>query len=119
MAYVILKNPKQRGVLGEYYLETVLNNVLPPESFQMQYGFEDGEIVDAAVFVKGKVIPVDSKFSLENYNRFVEAADGSDKAQYEKALKAKQEKIDLMKKINNNTEKELRSHRRQASSYKE
>lgn len=80
----ILKNPKQRGVLGEYYLETVLNNVLPPESFQMQYAFEDGEIVDAAVFVKGKVIPVDSKFSLENYNRFVEAADGSDKTQYEK-----------------------------------
>jgi DNA recombination protein RmuC len=82
----ILKNPKQRGVLGEYYLETVLNNVLPPESFQMQYGFEDGEIVDAAVFVKGKVIPVDSKFSLENYNRFIEAADGADKVTYEKAF---------------------------------
>ena len=82
----ILKNPKQRGVLGEYYLETVLQNVLPPESFQMQYGFEDGEIVDAAVFVKGKVIPVDSKFSLENYNRFVEAADGTEKAQFEKAF---------------------------------
>lgn len=82
----ILKNPKQRGVLGEYYLETVLNNVLPPESFKMQYGFEDGEIVDAAVFVKGKVIPVDSKFSLENYNRFVEAADGAEKTQLEKAF---------------------------------
>lgn len=80
----ILKNPKQRGILGEYYLETVLQNVLPPGSFQMQYAFLDGEIVDAAVFVKGKVIPVDSKFSLENYNRFVEAADGVDKAQYEK-----------------------------------
>ncbi|MAZ29799.1 DNA recombination protein RmuC [bacterium] len=82
----ILKNPKQRGILGEYYLETVLNNVLPPESFQMQYGFEDGEIVDAAVFVKGKVIPVDSKFSLENYNRYVEAADGAEKDQLEKAF---------------------------------
>jgi len=80
----ILKNPKQRGVLGEYYLETVLQNVLPPESFKMQYAFNDGEIVDAAVFVKGKVIPVDSKFSLENYNRFAEAADGSDKVQFEK-----------------------------------
>ena len=52
----ILKNPKQRGVLGEYYLETVLQNVLPPESFAMQHAFSDGEIVDAAVFVKGKVI---------------------------------------------------------------
>ncbi len=82
----ILKNPKQRGVLGEYYLETVLQNVLPPESFSMQYAFQDGEIVDAAVFVKGKVIPVDSKFSLENYNRFAEAAEGLDKATYEKAF---------------------------------
>ena len=82
----ILKNPKQRGILGEYYLETVLQNVLPPESFQMQYSFDDGEIVDAAVFVKGKVIPVDSKFSLENYNRLVEAKDPSDRAMHEKAF---------------------------------
>jgi DNA recombination protein RmuC len=82
----ILKNPKQRGILGEYYLETVLQNVLPPESFKMQYTFNDGEIVDAAVFVKGKVIPVDSKFSLENYNRLVEAKDPSDKAFHEKAF---------------------------------
>lgn len=80
----ILKNPKQRGILGEYYLETVLQNVLPPESFAMQHAFKDGEIVDAAVFVKGKVIPIDSKFSLENYNRFAEAADGQDKVNYEK-----------------------------------
>jgi DNA recombination protein RmuC len=82
----ILKNPKQRGILGEYYLETVLQNVLPPDSFKMQYGFEDGEIVDAAVFVKGKVIPVDSKFSLENYNRFVAAPDGEEKSKLEKAF---------------------------------
>jgi DNA recombination protein RmuC len=82
----ILKNPKQRGVLGEYYLETVLQNVLPPDSFKMQYTFSDGEIVDAAVFVKGKVIPVDSKFSLENYNRFASAADGEEKVKYEKAF---------------------------------
>ena len=82
----ILKNPKQRGILGEYYLETVLQNVLPPDSFQMQYAFEDGEIVDAAVFVKGRVIPVDSKFSLDNYNRFVAASDGVEKAQLEKTF---------------------------------
>ena len=82
----ILKNPKQRGILGEYYLETVLQNVLPPDSFKMQHAFEDGEIVDAAVFVKGKVIPVDSKFSLENYNRFASAADGEDKVKFEKAF---------------------------------
>lgn len=82
----ILKNPKQRGVLGEYYLETVLQNVLPPESFKMQYSFDDGEIVDAAVFVKDKVIPVDSKFSLENYNRLVQAGDSPEKDALEKAF---------------------------------
>lgn len=82
----ILKNPKQRGVLGEYYLETVLQNVLPPESFQMQYAFSDGEIVDAVVFVKGKVIPVDSKFSLENYNRFAGAKTDEERVKYEKAF---------------------------------
>jgi DNA recombination protein RmuC len=47
----VLKNPKQRGILGEYYLETVLKNVLPPGSYQMQYPFPDGTIVDAVVFV--------------------------------------------------------------------
>jgi len=84
----ILKNPKQRGVLGEYYLETLLKNVMPPESYQMQYPFKDGEIVDAAVFVgrkpNRKVIPVDSKFSLENYNRLVEAKDPSERDRLEK-----------------------------------
>lgn len=82
----VLKNPKQRGVLGEYYLESVLQNVLPPGSFKMQYAFENGEIVDAAVFVKDKVIPVDSKFSLENYNRYIEAKDPLEKEQLERAF---------------------------------
>lgn len=75
----ILKNPKQRGVLGEYYLETVLKNVLPPKSYQMQYKFKDGTIVDAVVFVKDKIIPVDSKFSLENYQRILNTSDESEK----------------------------------------
>ncbi len=80
----ILKNPKQRGVLGEYYLETLLKNVLPPGSYQMQYPFPDGNIVDAVVFVKDKIIPVDSKFSLENYNRLVEEKDPLEKERLEK-----------------------------------
>ncbi len=75
----ILKNPKQRGILGEYYLETVLKNVLPPGSYQMQYPFPDGTIVDAVVFVKDKIIPIDSKFSLENYNKMVEMRDEVEK----------------------------------------
>jgi len=80
----ILKNPKQRGILGEYYLETLLKNVMPPGSYQMQYPFPDGTIVDAAVFVKDKVIPIDSKFSLENYNRISETNDKNEKERYEK-----------------------------------
>lgn len=80
----ILKNPKQRGVLGEYYLETLLKNVLPPNSFQMQYGFLNGEIVDAVVFIKDKIICIDSKFSLENYNKMVEMQDPVEKDKLEK-----------------------------------
>lgn len=84
----ILKNPKQRGILGEYYLETLLKNVMPPGSYQMQYPFSDGTIVDAVVFVKDKIIPVDSKFSLENYNRLIEAKDPSEKDRLEKLFRA-------------------------------
>lgn len=73
----ILKNPKQRGILGEYYLETVLKNVLPPGMYEIQYPFKNGEIVDAVVHVSEKIVPIDSKFSLENYNRFVSAQTGS------------------------------------------
>ncbi len=82
----ILKNPKQRGILGEYYLETLLKNIMPPGSYQMQYPFPDGTIVDAAVFVKDKVIPIDSKFSLENYNRISETNDKIEKERLEKVF---------------------------------
>ena len=84
----ILKNPKQRGILGEYYLETLLKNVLPPGSFQMQYPFKDGTIVDAVVFVKDKIICIDSKFSLENYNRLAEEKDATERERLEKAFKS-------------------------------
>lgn len=78
----VLQNPKQRGVFGEYYLESVLDNVLPPKQYQMQYAFADGAIVDAVVFLeKGQVLPVDSKFSLENYNRMVAETDKTKRAQ--------------------------------------
>ncbi len=82
----ILQNPKHRGILGEYYLENVLKNVLPPGSYEMQYKFSDGDIVDAAVFVKEKVIPIDSKFSLENYNRLIEEKDIERKKELEKSF---------------------------------
>lgn len=82
----ILTNPKQRGILGEYYLETLLKNVFAPDQYEMQYKFSDGEIVDAAVFIRDKIVPIDSKFSLENYNRLVEAQTHEDRERYEKAL---------------------------------
>ena len=82
----ILKNPKQRGILGEYYLETLLKNIMPPGSYQMQYGFSDGTIVDAAVFVKDKIIPIDSKFSLDNYNRLVVEKEPTERARLEKVF---------------------------------
>lgn len=83
----ILKNPKQRGVLGEYFLEETLKNVLPPNSYQMQYPFKNGDIVDAVVFVKDKVIPIDSKFSLENYERILNCSDAGEREKLEKAFK--------------------------------
>ncbi|MEK7212402.1 MAG: DNA recombination protein RmuC, partial [Patescibacteria group bacterium] len=82
----ILKNPKQRGVLGEYYLETVLKNVLPPGTFELQYEFKDGAKVDAVVKTKPGIIPVDSKFSLENYNRMLEAKTQEERERYENAF---------------------------------
>lgn len=83
----ILQNPKQRGILGEYYLEAVLKNVLPPHNYQMQYAFKDGSIVDAVIFVQKKIIPVDSKFSLENYNRILQTRNPEEKATYEKLFR--------------------------------
>ena len=82
----ILKNPKHRGILGEYYLETLLKNVLAPGQYQMQYAFKNGEIVDAVVFVKDKIIPIDSKFSLENYNKLSEQRDPAERERLEKAF---------------------------------
>jgi DNA recombination protein RmuC len=83
----ILKNPKQRGVLGEYFLEETLKNVLPPNSYQMQYAFRDGVIVDAVVFVKEKIIPIDSKFSLENYEKILNANDAQERERLEKLFR--------------------------------
>jgi len=83
----ILANPKQRGILGEYFLETLLKNVFQPNQYKLQYKFKNGDIVDAVIFVKDKIIPIDSKFSLENYNRLLEEKDSLKRKELEKALK--------------------------------
>ena len=69
----ILGNQKQRGILGEIQLENLLANVLPPELFQMQYSFSNNEAVDAIIKVGEFVIPIDAKFSLDNYNKMIES----------------------------------------------
>jgi len=83
----ILKNPKQRGILGEYYLETLLENLFQPDQYQMQFTFANGDAVDAALFIKDKIIPIDSKFSLENYNKILTEKDESKKELLEKSFK--------------------------------
>lgn len=89
----ILKNPKQRGVLGEYFLEQTLKNVLPPGGYEMQYSFGKDDktgkdlIVDAVVFVKDKIIPIDAKFSLENYERILNTSDKVSREKLEQQFK--------------------------------
>jgi len=83
----VLANPKQRGILGEYFLETLLKNVFHPDQYKLQYKFKDGEVVDAVIFIKDKIIPIDSKFSLENYNKILEEKDPKRKQELEKILK--------------------------------
>lgn len=89
----VLQNPKQRGVLGEFYLKQILENMLPPGTFELQYRLAEGMIVDAVIKLDDKLLPIDSKFSLENYNRLVEAK-AEDRPALEKAFKE-----DLKKRI--------------------
>ena len=84
----VLANPKQRGILGEYFLETLLKNVFQPNQYKLQYQFKNGDIVDAAIFIQDKIIPIDSKFSLENYNKILEEKDQTRREVLEKAFKA-------------------------------
>jgi len=89
----ILQNPKQRGVLGEYFLEETLKNVLPPGAYEMQYKMGKDKngtadlIVDAVVFVKDKIIPIDSKFSLENYQKILDTRDATERENLEKVFR--------------------------------
>ena len=83
----ILGNQKQRGIFGEIQLENLLSNVLPPEIFQMQYAFNSGDIVDAIIKVNENIIPIDAKFSLDNYNRMIESSDENEIKILEKKFK--------------------------------
>ncbi|QQS29465.1 MAG: DNA recombination protein RmuC [Sphingobacteriales bacterium] len=90
----ILQNPKQRGILGEFFLEALLQNLLPPAQYKMQFAFTNGEKVDAVLFFKDKVVPVDAKFSLENYNRLLSADNTAEQLQMDRLFRG-----DLKKRI--------------------
>jgi DNA recombination protein RmuC len=83
----VLKNQKQRGNLGEAGLELILSNILPPTEYKLQYGFKNGEVVDAIITTKDGMIPVDAKFSLDNYSRLVNETDDERKAELERDFK--------------------------------
>ncbi len=90
----ILKNPKQRGILGEYFLEDLLSKVMPQGTYEIQYKFNDGELVDAIIKLNERLIPIDAKFSLEKYNQIQEENDKNQRAKLQKQFKA-----DLKKRI--------------------
>jgi DNA recombination protein RmuC len=83
----VLKNQKQRGSLGEASLELILSNILPPTAYKLQYPFKSGEVVDAVIETKDGVIPVDAKFSLDNYNRLVNEDDEDKRVSLERDFK--------------------------------
>lgn len=83
----VLKHQKQRGNLGEASLELILSNILPPGTYKMQYEFPGGDTVDAVIETKDGVIPIDAKFSLDNYQRLINAIDDTQREELEKQFK--------------------------------
>jgi len=75
----VLKPPKARGGLGELLLESLLSQILPREHFEAQYKFKDGTVVDAVIRFKDWLLPIDSKFPLENFRRHLDAANDADR----------------------------------------
>lgn len=80
----VLTNQKKRGNLGEAGLKLVLENILPPTAYKLQYQFKDGDIVDAVIMTKEGLIPVDAKFSLDNYSRILNENDVEKRTNLEK-----------------------------------
>jgi DNA recombination protein RmuC len=68
-----LASPKLRGNFGEEMLENMLSQALPKNGYQIQYKFKNGEVVDAIINVGDKILPIDSKFSMENFRLYKEA----------------------------------------------
>src|SRR5512136_718957 len=80
----ILRPPKLRGGLGEQFLGELLSQILPPEFYSLQYPFSSGERVDAVVRLGGKLVPIDSKFPLDNFRRIIECKTEEEKKGFQK-----------------------------------
>jgi len=87
----ILRPPKLRGGLGEQFLGELLSQILPPEFYSLQYSFSSGERVDAVVRLGGKLVPIDSKFSLDNFRRIIECKTEEEKEGFQKVFYRRQE----------------------------
>lgn len=83
----VLTNAKTRGGFGEASLELILGNILPPGSYKLQYQFQNGEAVDAVIVLKDRLLPIDAKFSLDNYRRIVDEDDPARKGELEREFK--------------------------------
>lgn len=79
-----LKSPKMRGNIGEQVLKELLGQTLPKQTFHLQYAFKSGAIVDAAIQSSTGMIPIDSKFPLENYRKIQEAQNENEQTEYRK-----------------------------------
>ncbi|MFC1624587.1 DNA recombination protein RmuC [Candidatus Omnitrophota bacterium] len=81
----ILRAPKIRGGLGELFLKNLLEQIMPHKDlYELQYSFKSGERVDAVVKIGKKLVPVDSKFPMESFSRFIEAKNDEDKKRAKK-----------------------------------
>ena len=79
-----LKSPKLRGNIGEQVLKELLSQMLPKQSFHLQYTFKSGERVDAAIKTSAGIIPIDSKFPMESFRRMTSAKDEAEKKLFER-----------------------------------
>jgi DNA recombination protein RmuC len=75
----LLRAPKFRGGLGELFLGDLLSQILPPAHYKLQYKFKSGEIVDAVVHIGSNLVPIDSKFPLENFKKHLVEEDAREK----------------------------------------
>ena len=82
----ILQPPKLRGGLGEQFLGELLSQILPPEFFTLQYTFSSGERVDAVVRLGERLVPIDSKFPLDNFKRLIECKTEEEKKASQKTF---------------------------------